>query len=565
MRPSIYRDQSKEGSCLGVRINEGELDPKDQLLCQLELQQTIHLAKIRELEKTCAALEASRSGFATLYEHSPIAFVTLDFNGRVHNANGAAITLLEFGRPRLLNLPISFLVHNEDQPKIRIHLARCEGATQTPVITELRLKTRNQSVILAQLIGVPFGTFSGCRLFLTAIVDLTERSRDRMELNKAKEFADTIIETVGLLAVLDRDLRIVSVNRAFAEFFNRSAHHVRGMVFDALLSLWWSGNQLRDELEKVLVKDQPIDRLPVAIMLPGVGRRILHLSARRLRQNEGSSDRIAVVFQDVSDLEDARELLRKTNEQLEQRISSRTEALQKSYEQMEAFCYSIAHDLRAPLRSISGFSHLLGEELGPKTTSAVRDYVERIKGSAEHMDVLIQSLLQYGRLNTVDLPIQEVDVEPIFEKIVAQLEREIVERSAQVRKKCRLPRLSGHPLVLQVALTNLISNALKFVKPGVRPKITIWSEERRNWIRIWIADNGIGIAPENQTKIFGVFQRLHTDKRYAGTGIGLALVSKGIERIGGRVGLESGLGRGSRFWFELKRLRTPDATRGSKG
>src|SRR3569833_1332622 len=438
---------------------------------------------------------------------------------------------------------------------MRRHLARCEGATRTSVITELRLKTRNQSLLLAQLIGVPFATDSGHRLILTAIVDMTERGRDRMELNKAKEFAESIIETVGPLAVLDPDLRIVSVNRAFTAFFNRSARHLRGMVFEALLSLWWSGNQLRDRLEKVLVNDQPIDRLPIAIMLPEVGRRILHLSARRAHQNEGASDRIVVVLEDVSELADARERLRKTNEELEQRVSSRTEALQKSYEQMEAFCYSIAHDLRAPLRSISGFSHLLGEELDPEMNSIVHDYLERVKGGAEHMDVLIQSLLQYGRLNTVDLPIEEVDVESIFENIVTQLDREIVGCSAQVRKKSRLPRLAGHPLVLQVALTNLISNALKFVKPGVRPKVTVWSEERQNWIRIWIADNGIGIAPENQSKIFGVFQRLHTDKRYAGTGIGLALVSKGIERIGGRVGLESEPGRGSRFWFELKRLR----------
>jgi PAS domain S-box-containing protein len=549
----IHRDQFKRKSCSVALVKDEEADAKDQLLYQLEIQQTIHLAKIQELEKACAAMEVSQSGFVTLYEQSPIAYVTLDSKGRVYNANAAALALLEFGRPRLLNLPFSFLVYAEDRPKMRAHLAHCDGEVQTPVATELRIRTRTQNIVVAQLVGVPFTGLHGRRLFLTAIVDLTERSRDRLELIKAKEFAETIIETVGPLAVLDPDMRVVSANRAFTEFFRRSSKHVRGVVFDALLNLWWSGNQLRERLEKVLVKDQPLDRFPIAIVLPEVGRRILHLSARRLCQNGNGPDRIVVVFEDISEREDAREQLRKTNEELEQRISTRTGALQKSYEQMEAFCYSIAHDLRAPLRSISGFSHLLLEECGPEINSAARAHAERIKRSAEHMDALIQSLLQYGRLNTIELPILEVNLEELFEKVVTQLDSEIAESNAQVRKRHPLPRVFGHPLVLQVALTNLISNALKFVAPGVRPEVTVWSEDRRHSTRIWVADNGIGIAPENHGKIFGVFQRLHSDKRYAGTGIGLALVSKGIERIDGRVGLESEPGHGSRFWIELKR------------
>ncbi|HWD90854.1 MAG TPA: ATP-binding protein [Verrucomicrobiae bacterium] len=544
-------------SCPDPHVKDQEADPKDQLLCRLELQQTIHLARIRDLEKACAALETSQSGFATLYEQSPIAYVTLDSKGRIHNANTAALALLESGRSRLLNLPFSLLVHAEDRPCLGEHLARCAGGSTAPVTTELRLRTSHQNILPAQLIGTRFGTFGQRLLFLTAIVDVTGRHRDQLELIKAKEFAETIIETVGPLAVLDSDLRIVSVNRAFTELFNRPAKHIRGVVFDAVLHLWWSGNQLRDRLEKVLVKNQPMERFLIAVVLPGVGRRILHLNARRLRQDREAADRIVVVLEDISEREDTREQLRKTNAELEQRISARTDALQKSYEQMEAFCYSIAHDLRAPLRSISGFSHLLLDELGPEISSAVRSYATRIKGSAEHMDVLIQSLLQYGRLNTIDLPVLEVNTEQIFENVIRLLDGEIAERQARVRKKHPLPRLFGHPLALQIALANLISNALKFVAPGVRPEVTIWSEERRNWVRIWVADNGIGIAPENHKKIFGVFQRLHSDKCYAGTGIGLALVNKGIERIGGRVGLESEPGCGSRFWIELKRTHAP--------
>jgi signal transduction histidine kinase len=245
--------------------------------------------------------------------------------------------------------------------------------------------------------------------------------------------------------------------------------------------------------------------------------------------------------------------MRKMNDQLEQRVAARTDALRRSYEQMESFCYSIAHDLRAPLRSMSGFSELLAGELGADMRPEAKDYANRIQQSAARMDNLINDLLQYGRLNTIDLPVQEVDLEKIFSEVRNQLASEIEKRQAHVVKKGSLPPVFGNRVVLQVALTNLISNAMKFVPPQTRPKVIIRPEFRQDYLRLWIEDNGIGIAEEDHGKIFGVFQRLHKLENYPGTGIGLALVSKGMERIGGRVGVESAVGRGSKFWMELKK------------
>jgi len=454
-----------------------------------------------------------------------------------------------------LNLPISFVVYREDFAKVWQHVAQCERARLTRISTELRLVTHVHKTVTVQLISVPFANTSGRKLYLTAVVDLSERVHHEQAISEAKEFAEAIVETVRHpMVVLDSEMRVISTNRAFSEFFKRPPRHVKGLVFDVLLNLWWSGNQLREMLERVLVKNEPLDHFVLAVELPGLGRRVLHLSARPLCQPKSSPNRILVILEDISEQELAREQMRKMKDELETRVAARTDALRQSYDQMESFCYSIAHDLRAPLRSMSGFSELLGLELGPELRPEAKDYAERIRQSAARMDKLIGDLLQYGRLNTIDLPMQEVDLEKAFAEARIQLASEIENRQARVVKKGSLPHVFGNPVVLHVALTNLLSNAMKFVPAQTRPKVIIRPEIREGYLRLWIEDNGIGIAPENHSKIFGVFQRLHKQETYPGTGIGLALVSKGVERIGGRIGLESTLGHGCKFWMELKQF-----------
>jgi PAS domain S-box-containing protein len=373
-------------------------------------------------------------------------------------------------------------------------------------------------------------------------------------LAEAKEFSESIVETVSQpLVVLDVDFRIISVNRAFVEFFKQPADYVCGRVFDGLLNLWWSGNKLRDELERVLVKDRPLENFLLEIEPREIGKRVMLLNARRLHRESGSPPLILVAMEDITARKKAEVQLREMNADLEERVAARTRDLQRSYEQMESFCYSIAHDLRAPLRSMTGFSELLIEDFSAKMGPEGRNYAERIAKSSQRMDDLIKDLLSYGRLNTVSLPLAEVLLEDVFQDILRQHEKDIQDTGAVLHKKGQLPAVLGHRVMVHAVLANLISNALKFVAPGVQPKITVSAENRGANLRVWVADNGIGIAPENRAKIFGVFQRLHSTEHYPGTGIGLAIVAKGVERMGGQVGIESELGKGSRFWFELRR------------
>src|ERR1043166_6600217 len=168
------------------------------------------------------------------------------------------------------------------------------------------------------------------------------------------------------------------------------------------------------------------------------------------------------------------------------------------------------------------------------------------------MDTLIRDLLAYGRLTHVELPLEPVDLGDVVDSALQVVRRDAAERGALIDVDPHLPTVPGNRSVLVQVLINLLSNAVKF--GGPQPRVRVRSEPREGLThRVWIEDDGIGSAPEPQERIFAVFERLHGAEAYPGTGIGLAIVRKGIERLGGRVGVESAGGRGSRFWIELPR------------
>jgi PAS domain S-box-containing protein len=238
------------------------------------------------------------------------------------------------------------------------------------------------------------------------------------------------------------------------------------------------------------------------------------------------------------------------NAELESLVNLRTAELKLSNAQLETFVYSIAHDLRAPLRAMQAFSQLLVQEHSANLNPQGRDYAKFIDAAAQTMDRLLADLLAFSRISQQRIELVPIALEAVVESALAGCEPEISASHAQIDLVPPWPLVLGHAATLRQALVNLIGNAVKFVA-GRTPQVRLRAEERPGGIvRVWVEDNGIGVPAEFQERIFHVFQRLHTTA-YVGTGIGLAIVQKGLERMGGRVGVESLPEQGSKFWIEL--------------
>jgi two-component system, chemotaxis family, CheB/CheR fusion protein len=252
------------------------------------------------------------------------------------------------------------------------------------------------------------------------------------------------------------------------------------------------------------------------------------------------------------DLQQAHAQLADRADQLEQAVVERTTELTATNKQLQAFVYTIAHDLRAPLRSMQGFSSMLVEESGTALSETGRDFAHQISTSAQFMDALLMDLLTFSAIAQQRVELTPVNLEGVVQSVLSHLEKEIQEKNARMEIVGAWPAVLAHKTTLGQVLTNLVGNALKFAAPGVSLVVRLRTEERAEFVRVWVEDNGIGIAPDHQDQIFQLFTRLHGDK-FPGTGLGLAIVQKGIERMGGSVGVESTPGQGSRFWFELRK------------
>ena len=265
---------------------------------------------------------------------------------------------------------------------------------------------------------------------------------------------------------------------------------------------------------------------------------------------------VVLVFRDFTErkqaeqaLAEAKAALERTNQGLEQRVAERTAKLREVVSELQHLSYAMVHDMRAPLRAMQAFAQLLADESSADTPEQRKDHLQRIMTGASRLDRLVQDALNYNRAVLEDLPVQPVDLTALLEGLIKTYPN-LAPRNATIQVQPRLPRVIGNESLLTQCFSNLLGNAVKFVAPGVRPNVSVYSEPTDGFVRIWVEDNGIGIPPAASKRLFGMFQKL--DTQYEGTGIGLAIVRKVVERMGGHVGVESEPGRGSRFWVKLQ-------------
>ncbi len=238
-------------------------------------------------------------------------------------------------------------------------------------------------------------------------------------------------------------------------------------------------------------------------------------------------------------------------EELEALVAQRTGHLEAAIKSMETFTYSMAHDLRGPLRTIRSLTSLWIDEYHDRFDQTSREYAERIQAAVQKMDDLMRDLLVYGLVAHSNTAVEKVNLNSTFESVRTELQPEIQARGARVETNGEIGEVVANPILLRQVLTNLLTNAIKFVPPGTKPEVRLHAQRGKNSVRIMVEDNGIGIQSKYQDRIFGLFERLDNDKKYPGTGVGLAIVQKAVERMGGEVGVKSEPGKGSCFWVDL--------------
>jgi PAS domain S-box-containing protein len=400
----------------------------------------------------------------------------------------------------------------------------------------------------------------------------TGLSRAQQELQASQRWLQTVLMSIGdAVIATDRQGRVNFLNPVTVQLTGWSAPEASGKSLGQVFRI--IDEQSRQPLESPVdqvMRDAPavVGQANHTLLIAKDGRETpIAYSVAPMREASGEITGLVLVFRDQTPERRAADVLRRSqaelataNEQLASRakqldklVERRTAELRETVGELEVFSYAIAHDLREPLRAIQGYANILKEDHTTQLDATGQKYVTRLGAASERMYGLVTDILTYSRLTRQELPSGPVALLPLVEDIIEQYPHL---KEAHIRIADPLPSVLGHSGALTQVISNLLTNAVKFVAPGKQPQVAVSVSLDEQWATLSIRDNGIGIAPEHQERIFRMFERVHSTEKYQGTGIGLAIVHRAVARMGGSTGVESTVGQGSRFWIRLRRAET---------
>jgi PAS domain S-box-containing protein len=522
-------------------------------IAQLQQQAAALRLETSERRRSEESLRQKRDELSSFLENAPVGMSQVGTNGLIEWANAAELQLLGFSLAEYVGRPLrDNCVDASEAEAIVSRIARGEKLRGL----ETLFKCRNGSIKTVAIDSIPVfhnGRLVHTRCFMRDITD-QKRAED------ASRWLTAIIES-SEDAIISKNLKGIITS------WNQSAQRIFGYTADEIVG----------KPVTMLIPEDHQDEEPDILRRLQRGERIEHYETIR-RRKDGTLVNISLTVSPVKNaqgvivgaskiarditprkyaerrLAEVQSQLTRTNEELEQRVQERTRRLREAIEQMEEFSYSVSHDLRAPVRAMQGYAKAVLEDYGERLDAPGREYLDRIVRGSVRMDRLIQDILTYSRLSRREIRLQPVSLDKLVHEIVQQYP-EMRSSHARITIHSPLPDVLAHEPSLSQVISNLLANSIKFVEPGITPEIDVRAEQIVNDVRFSVSDNGIGIKPEYQHRLFGMFERIHPEKNFEGTGIGLAIVRKAVERMDGKVGVESDGIHGSKFWIQLPAVK----------
>ncbi len=511
-------------------------------------------------------LEEANNKMSAIVESADDAIISKDLEGVILSWNRGAEVIYGYNAGEVIGKSISLLMppgHVDDYKKLLTN--RLSGELIEGYETKRRRK--DGQIIYVSLTISPIKNISGEIIGDSIIArDITERKEIEAGLEKTRkelavikrsadeisEFAENVINTVREpLIALDQDLRVVKVSHSFYEFFKVKPEDTVGQLIYDLGNKQWDIPKLRELLETILPQKATFDNYEVEHNFATIGRRVMLLNARQIERGAGKERIILLAIEDITERKQVEEKIKRLNADFEERVSQYTAELSASVKELEAFSYSVSHDLKAPLRAMAGFSNILSEDYAPKLDDNGRRLIGVINDNARIMEQLIDDLLKLAYMARQTIDVVDIDVTTLVQSVCHELREELFrDRTIEVSVK-PLPAVRADYTLAKQIFTNLISNAMKFTAHKDKAVIEIGGYDKDGERIYYVKDNGAGFDMKYEDKLFGVFQRLHGQDEFSGTGIGLAIVRNAVRRHGGKVWAEAEVGQGATFYFTL--------------
>jgi len=481
--------------------------------------------------------------YRLIVENQNDLIVSVDHEGRFLFVSSSYCDLFGKKKDELIGQNFMPLVHPEDQELTANSIRQIDNPPHTSY-HEQRAKTQdgwrwlawsNKGIISKE--GTVVSIFAIGR-------DITNQKKIEQELVESElKFQKAFRGSPNLMSITRlSDGRLYDVNDKFASLLQLSRDEIFGKT---TTEIGMFEQVSRAEIESALKIHGRIEDMELTINIPG-NHTIEGLFSSEIMELNGEKCLVSS-FQDITELRKVQHELEEYRVHLEGLVEMRTARVREINEELDRFARSVSHDLKAPLRALQGFSNALIEDYSQNLNEEAVMYLERIKKAAVQMETLINDLLQYSMVSGLDLNLTLTSPGEAIASAIKTLSGEIASKNANIIIKNNLPNVLAYKPVLVQVFTNLISNSLKFVKPGLTPRISISGMASEGLAFISIKDNGIGIPAEKQKSVFEVFERLHGIESYPGTGIGLTIVKKAMDRMGGTVEIESASGKGSIF------------------